>query len=155
MHNFTTEYLAGFFDGEGCVTVTSRGPSRSGMPCVHATIAQIDPTILRAFHARWGGSLAFRKAQKQGQRRYWTWCIASRKAEAFLVELMPLLHTKHAAAEAAVSYIRTANRRGEHFTPETRAARESALDNLVQVCQTARTTEYPPDEGKVIVSTQT
>jgi len=44
----TPEYVAGFFDGEGCVSsyISRRSIRKRGTPCPHLSMAQKDPAVL-------------------------------------------------------------------------------------------------------------
>jgi hypothetical protein len=68
------EYLAGFFDGEGCIDVQRVACRTKGYedrmyvrPRVRVSQAVVGVAVLRTLHDRFGGHLCFRRAHQPNQ----------------------------------------------------------------------------------------
>lgn len=78
MHNrLTSDYLAGFFDGEGCIDVqVCRDPGSKERlyvrPRVRVCLAESSFLLLRALQARFGGHLVKRTSTKKNQQNSWS-----------------------------------------------------------------------------------
>jgi hypothetical protein len=87
-------YAAGFFDGEGSVTINSfRDDSRSWKLSV--VVGQLDPRPLRFLLKRWGGQISGPRVNGQ-----YEWRIHSASAARFLSDVHPYLIVK--AEQAAI-----------------------------------------------------
>lgn len=95
-------YLAGFFDGEGCISLHSR--YRTDGWRVRLTISQSDYR-LRELHAKFGVGL-LRRIEPTGRfrsRPSYQWIINPAKDVAWILEgILPFLVFKKAQAELAV-----------------------------------------------------
>lgn len=128
-------YVAGFFDGEGCV-----GTRRSGHPphygwTAHAQItqncsAQADELLLE-IKGEWGGSLTLMNRERS--RVAWNWQVSGRKALTFLQDIRPHLRLKAEQAELAIVW--QANRpvlvRDERGRRISLSAERKAIDQRV------------------------
>lgn len=95
-------YLAGFFDGEGCVTIA--GPDDKQRQALQIVVANTEPDVLRLFQARWGGTMALRPSRNERHKRLWDWKLCSQNAVVALNELLPHLHLKGSRAEIAIRF---------------------------------------------------
>jgi len=107
-------YVAGFFDGEGCVYAGyRRGKNGNRNGCVlNAEIANCDKGILEMFREWFGGSLNPHYQSPRWKVR-WQWDLASRQAEAFLTAILPYLRLKAPQAKLGLelqSLLRKAKR---------------------------------------------
>ena len=86
------QYLAGFFDGEGCITSEKKKRGRR-VPTLRINVFQKYPEVLKEFKRRFGGQI--REAGK-GQRvgHGFRWYAATVKAYYTLHALLPFLHVK-------------------------------------------------------------
>jgi hypothetical protein len=75
-------YIAGFFDGEGCVGI--RKPSKTATHSAYATIGQNRPEVLRQIQVQFGGNLRYAP-----QNHVWNYQLSARKAIAFLKAIEP------------------------------------------------------------------
>lgn len=85
------EYLAGFFDGEGCVAYY-------GSPRVSMSNTYLP--ILKEFQERWGGSICEQKRKKE-EAHYkpkWIWQLSGDNAVACARDLIPHLYEKRSQA---------------------------------------------------------
>lgn len=86
-------YLAGFFDGEGCITTqTGNGVS------LRVTAAQIDPAPLLLLQRYFGGHVY----PPYGSNSASTWVVSAREGTTFLKAVGPLLLVKRRQAELAL-----------------------------------------------------
>jgi hypothetical protein len=102
--NLPLEYLAGFFDGEGCITIRSVGTRRKDgsinvTPCCQLT--NCFEALPLEFQRRWGGNVFYRKPYGR-TRQQCQWQIAGKQAEAFLNEISHLLVVKKPQAKLAM-----------------------------------------------------
>ena len=89
-------YLAGFFDGEGWVTIALSG----GKYTLQIGAANIDTRPLLLMQERWGGSVL-----RQGKTKLcWSWRACSDQAYDALREMLPYLIVKRGQAEIAMEY---------------------------------------------------
>lgn len=107
------EYLAGFFDGEGCVFVGKRRRQDGGWyyDTVRVEISQRDPQLLTFFADRFGGTVR----RKANNGRPWSvchWRVEGGRAEAVLRALLPYLHGKRQQAELALDFCSSSLPRG-------------------------------------------
>lgn len=106
--NFKSElfYLAGIFDGEGCISVTKGQDHKSINPHYSVVVAlglthEYIPQLLR-FH--FGGSVYKMKPKYLGCKPAWKWQISSSNALSFLKIIAPYLRLKRAEAELAIRF---------------------------------------------------
>jgi len=101
--NSSTElsYLAGFFDGEGCISILHNKRSRGWtFTCTVATAGGYMPTL---FCLNFGGRL--RVAQrKRGGHPITYWVVCHTKALNFLEIILPYLRLKKPQAEVAIKF---------------------------------------------------
>ena len=99
-------YMAGFFDGEGCIGLYKKSNGSGFSPMV--TLAQREPDILLAFHNTFGGTLRLisRDDRETSNRPYYELKYERYGHCAFfLKKLMPYLRGKKAQAEIFLTFI--------------------------------------------------
>lgn len=89
--NLELPYVAGFFDGEGCIALTRH---RSGQFQFNISLSQKHREVLDRVQETFGGSVY---AMRLGE--YYQWRIGGWKAHGVLVQLMPWLIVKRSQAE--------------------------------------------------------
>ena len=90
------QYLAGFFDGEGCIVL------RRGRKTPTLTVTQVDPRPLRLFEEEFGGRVTKRQApRKEAHRQAYRWDIHAGAVQA-LVRMRPFLIVKAEQADLAI-----------------------------------------------------
>lgn len=103
MGRISVEYAAGFFDGEGSVSIsylankTGRGWWR-----VVAVVAQNDRRPLDALKERWGGFIGERRTPEG--RTHFDWRVTTKLAHLFFEEIRPYLIVKAEAVDIALSF---------------------------------------------------
>ena len=86
----SSAYAAGFFDGDGCISVAGKNGH-------HHTIGQKYRPILDLFQKKYGGSICFKKSSNNYQ-----WCLCSGGKE-FLQDIYPHLILKKPQAEIVIN----------------------------------------------------
>jgi len=100
-------YMAGFFDGEGCIRV-NKTLSR-GVICYHliATVANNDRSILDSYREIYGGDV-----RSKGKRNCYSWSLFNKvRIEQFLLDTLPYLVVKREEVLAALEYIRLGHKK--------------------------------------------
>jgi hypothetical protein len=100
-------YAAGFFDGEGFVTIgfmSAKARTRGTTYTMRVGIAQNDPEPLLWVRDRWGGSVRLLKRRTDRGNLSYKWDCCSRMAAAFLDDVMPFLQVKKRRAEIAIAF---------------------------------------------------
>lgn len=95
------EYLAGYFDGEGCVTVYT-GPSHKNAPLLSLHVTSGDEGVIKAFHEVFGGSFVVEKARHCTRRQLYRWRCSGSLAIKTLEVLVPFLIAKRHPTELAL-----------------------------------------------------
>lgn len=90
-------YLAGFFDGEGCISVVRGGPT------IAVAVVQVDRRPLDALAEHYGGRVAPHGKPKPGHRQAYRWQIYSANARVFLRDILPFLVVKRESAEMVLA----------------------------------------------------
>lgn len=94
-------YIAGLFDGEGCINIGRNRSNRHHWLRIEITMAsEYIPTLLLNY---FGGSFYDweKNLGKSQQLRLYSWQIRSRKAYTFLKTIYPYLRLKRAQADLA------------------------------------------------------
>lgn len=122
----TWEYLAAFFDGEGCIHMMT---NQCGNPQLKVTITQANFPLLQLV----GAFTGFGKVDKTGSGEVWVWRLTKREdIQTFLVNLAPHLILKKAEAEIAIAICKLNPVQGRHTTPEDRQKQVELASRLRQ-----------------------
>ncbi len=112
-------WAAGFFDGEGNVSITPDGHLR-------ASAAQVVAEPLFELHEVFGGTVRERAAPSERHRDQWIWGVSGAAALRFLQAIRPYLRVKGPQAALAISaLIHRPPRRGHALGAWERAERGS------------------------------
>ncbi len=87
MSGMSTEYVAGFFDGEGSVNIHKRKGHRGCT--LYVSIGNTDHAILEQFKAQFGGSVSLLRKQDGNRRPIWKWSTSCNTAVNFLRTIQP------------------------------------------------------------------
>ena len=111
----TIEYLAGFFDGEGCVSIAVSHRSKGRLEyCIRVGASQKSTPVLYVFKEKFGGNVCTNRAGCSN----WTLSGFGR-VELFLNVIQPYLIVKERAAEIARMFIATGGQHnGMHRIPD-------------------------------------
>ena len=92
-------YLAGFFDGEGCITIEARRGKSFNVRC---SITNSSLEVLKIFKKIFGGSIHKRKLYVN--KPLWDWRCNAHLALFFLTKIMPYLIVKNKEAKLALEF---------------------------------------------------
>ena len=98
-------YMAGLFDGEGCISLARHSSGRYyNVACY---IVMTNEYILQLFCFRFGGRVSrkYNRPMNPKHQPYWRWSISSRQAYHFLKTIYPYLIIKKPQAEVAFKFI--------------------------------------------------
>jgi hypothetical protein len=132
------EYLAGFFDGEGCIDVQRMYP-REGQgrlyvrPRIRVAQTASCRVVLDELHRQFGGHLAARSSKVSTQRDSVSWEFLDRAGmEAMLEIMLPHLVIKREQAKLTLWWLQNAS--GRHGAngrrPRLEEARQVFMDEL-------------------------
>lgn len=107
------EYIAGFFDGEGHVSITwtQRGESRNPKLCIKITNTHL-PT-LNEIKRQYGGCITTNKKQFDHYLQCYVLNMTVEQSKFFLKDMLPYLFVKKRQAELALMSSETVYRRGK------------------------------------------
>jgi len=115
-------YLAGFFDADGCITITrlvNKRYSRGIHYALRAMIGQRLRSPLEQFNLFWGGSLCYTLYRGTNcPNPQWIWSVGHRKALLFLQDIVPCLRLKQEQAETAIAFQLSVPKQGHALTNE-------------------------------------
>jgi len=102
-------YMAGIFDGEGCIAIHDRKYARKdGTIATHAyaeiNFANTNEWVVRHFLFNFGGNVYLRKKQTGSTQPIWAWQICSKASITPLKILLPFLKIKHEQAKIALAF---------------------------------------------------
>ena len=109
-------YLAGFFDGEGSITIcpSSTAPrSKNPNHILRVSVGNTNPTIPKLLQSVFGGSLTIRPAVGNC-REVFQWMISAVKAITFLNAISPYLRMKTPQYTVAKEFQDSRKMRGPH-----------------------------------------
>lgn len=108
-------YIAGLFDGEGCVSISKTWPKDRLNPryklCV--TIANTNPKPLIIIKKLYGGYIYIGN-KSPGRKILYTWKIATKSTERFLGDILPYLIIKKEEVELALIHRKFINKYQEN-----------------------------------------
>lgn len=98
-------YLAGFFDGEGCVMIQRSGQSKAGHRRYRLTacVTQVDPRPITLFANSFPGSYRS-KWLSASKRTQYEWGVNGLNAYEFLKVVLPELVVKREQAEICIAW---------------------------------------------------
>ena len=100
----SAEYLAGYFDGEGCIQVQVSKKSK----CYNLQIAisSTDYEPLKSIHDMFGGCFIFiqRNNKNSKWQDIWRWSVVSKDAYRFLLAIQPYVIIKKKEIDLAIEF---------------------------------------------------
>lgn len=101
-------YMAGFFDGEGCIRISSQeNPPFSTRHQLQVTVGQKDGAIMDWIIGNFGGNV--HQVSRDGS---YSWTVSQQKALSFLKEITPFLKYKRPQAELGIRFMQRIRDRG-------------------------------------------
>jgi hypothetical protein len=130
-------WFAGFFDGEGCVTL-HRKLRKNKVPCYELMLQVAGthfPTVL-GLQQIWGFGRVNQHLEKRGNRKpYWHWIVYGSKALFVLECIYEYMITKKADAYIGISFQKwkthEADIYGKHYRPEKSYNIEQELKDIL------------------------
>lgn len=99
-------YIAGFFDGEGCVEIGfNRKVGARGQYYLRLVVANDYKPVIDWLYSIYEGSTYHRRPHQTNHRNGWVWKISARKAEKFLLDIYPYSMQKKKEIELAFKFI--------------------------------------------------
>ncbi len=100
-------YLAGVFDGEGCVSICKKKKKGCINLCyeVYLSVQMCDEIIPRLFQSVFGGSLikhGYNQKYYPHWRPKWMWSVCSQKTVPIMQDLLPYVLLKRPQMEVAI-----------------------------------------------------
>jgi hypothetical protein len=112
----TRSYLAGFFDGEGCIGIYRQNGSKNSRYlsghsgpswCRQVSVANCHRDSLVPFKNSFGGQIRVMRRATGNRQQIYSWQIKSRKAILYMLRvLLPRLHQKQAQAKIMIEECR-------------------------------------------------
>ncbi len=107
MDKITKQYIAGFFDGEGCIGIYKRKDRYNGA-CLRTQLTQNKTKesflILNFLKNKYGGNLSEQKTLSNGIK--YNWQLNPKGVEVFLKDIMPYLILKKPQARLALYWLK-------------------------------------------------
>lgn len=95
-------YLAGIFDGEGCVRISS--DSRWNSYFIHVQVANKNEEVVYAHRSMFGGTVSRIARKSEKLSGYFVWHSVCRDAAAYLKAILPHVITKRKQVELALKF---------------------------------------------------
>lgn len=129
-------YVAGLFDGEGCVNVTEVKPKKGRHSPSFQTLAQIsnnDREVLNWVQSLFGGTITSNNVRRQ--RVTFTWRVYHKRAKEFLEIIFPYLRIKEQQAQLLIELENSIGRRGwkPRLSEEVIVYRRSIKEDLTKL----------------------
>lgn len=137
----TLAYIAGFFDGDGTITLCQRNKKYASNYRLSCGINQIDKLPLEFVASYFGGNVRTKKAKVA--TNMWAWSNSGKYSLAFLKAILPYLITKKAQAIVAISFQARMNSKGNRRVDSHELAVREAERILVHNLKSELSTELP------------
>ena len=108
-------YAAGFFDGEGTLSIVKTRQYGYIQYQLRVSACSTDEWACRRFQFMFGGRIRKRPGRNPHHKTCWDWRISCREAGDFLKIVLPYLHIKRDRAEIALKF-----QQAKHFTGRNR-----------------------------------
>lgn len=147
-------YLAGFFDGEGSISILKRKKGDWNIShFIRVSIGQKDGETLDWVKDNFGGNVYL--VSRDGS---YIWAVSDNKAYEFIKVLTPYLHYKKPQAELAIKFqeerIMNSRRMTKHLhtslTPEELNLRDTMFEEMKSLKKTIIKSKYAGSESKRI-----
>jgi hypothetical protein len=131
-------YVAGFFDGEGCVMCGLRGGRH--IPHITVSLGSTNLEILQELQSAFGGRINASKSQKAHYKKAWNWqLIRHEEIFAFLELIQPFVRVKKPQVDAAIACKEAfANIRGQIMPESVLLARLALRVQLTEMNKRGR-----------------
>ena len=128
-------YLAGLFDGEGCIMIVRRSPFSIGHKSVYhylsLSLTMANQQMPELFQYYFGGSAKPVKKQTVGRQPLWRWDITHNGALGVLRALLPYLRLKLDEAELGIKF-QLKHKKTTHSLKEEQLAEREKMRALMK-----------------------
>lgn len=93
-------YIAGFFDGEGSISIFQEKTGRYRLARIGVYVVNTDFRPIKMLKEKFGGH--YREVQRPGKKKYAVWSVSCVKASEFLKAILPFLIIKKERACLAI-----------------------------------------------------
>jgi hypothetical protein len=135
-------WAAGFFDGEGCVSIQRVRNGQGG--ALQIIVVQKGPRPIEVLADLWGGGInVTHRNQPTGRVGYYRWTLCGDKAADALVEMLPFLVEKRDQAHLAIEFqdhMKLTRQSGKRLTDAVRRYRSETAERLSQMKRRAGAT---------------
>lgn len=133
MRDIDLAWAAGFFDGEGYISIVARntkvGDKLYKHQYIRLGINHVDPRPLQKYQQLFGGILTC--AQSQGNRHIrWQWKLTCNQAKEFILKIRPYLINKDIVADIALQFLETIGNTGQRISAENTQLRNDCAARL-------------------------
>ena len=131
MPQFDPAYLAGLFDGEGCVSINVAPKGTY----VIVKLGLVHDEIPRALKAQFGGCISLQNG-RGNRRTLYAWRVKGPRAAHFLSTILPWVQVKRRAVQLGLDHLvlvsqpRAISIVGRRLRPEIARSRQRIIDDL-------------------------
>lgn len=131
MTSLECAWAAGFFEGEGSVSVGSTGAGRT-VTRIHVEVAQVDRSPLEWLAARWGGNVYDCQPKSHRGRPFHRWVLNVPATKVFLADIRPFVVRERVQQRIDIALACLAAKTNTHQnrTPEYRALHHGFVAQL-------------------------
>ena len=135
------DYLAGFVDGEGCLTLTYLADRHAYR--AYVSVSNTDETIIRKIRDYLNCGHVVRLPRHGNHRDAWQWTLMSKKHIVPLLErLIPKLYVKKQQAMLVMEFFRSSTPQGHHLTGDERAVKTALLTTMRALNQRGQSSRH-------------
>ena len=129
--NLSLEYIAGFFDGEGHVSITEMHRRNTIDPKLVVRLTNTFLPVLDYIKGVYGGTIYKQPKVKSHYLQVYVLSLTVEQSKKFLTDILPFLVIKKEQAEEALKFSRTVYRRGKkNVSDEEKEIRMECMDKL-------------------------
>jgi len=127
LNSNTLAYIAGYFDGEGCIRIVQN--KRDNGFGIHVFITNTHKPFLERMKDFFGGTVSVRNKSNENHRSIYQWRISNKKAaNNFLKQIEPYLFEKQPQAKLAINFCELPDLYGNGYKKANPGLREIKID---------------------------
>lgn len=139
-------YMAGFFDGEGCIRIAKNNfLCRNAVYTLRCIVTNTNKSILEHFQGYFGGGIySHNWNAKHGYKPCWNWQVNGNEALYFLHQVVSFLKLKSNEAEIAITFQEFKSKHEHRGNNNPWSPMELAMmDEVYLILKTAKTEVLP------------